>query len=80
MKPRRTPTTDTVFRLEGGNEDNDLWVRTGEEDGAPTLTSVWSLDADERAVIADGGCVTLTTFGAGTPPVRIAVTDEQPGR
>lgn len=80
MRPRRTPTTDRVFRLLGGTEDNDLWVRTGSTDGQPWLESVWDFTDEERAQIAAGGNIVLRSWGSGTPPVAMYVTDEQPGR
>lgn len=73
MKPRRTPQTDVVFSLVGGNEDNDLWVRRGSTDGQPWIESVWELDDDERATIAAGGTIELRVWGAGTPPVSLAI-------
>jgi hypothetical protein len=73
MRPRRTPTSTTVFRLAGGNEDNDLWVRQGDTDGEPWIESVWELDEDELAAIAAGGTIELRVFGRGTPPVSLAV-------
>jgi hypothetical protein len=71
MKPRRTPTSNHVFSLPGGNEDNDLWVQR-DVDPAFSL-SVWELDDEERAAIAEGGTVELVIFGAGHPPVSLAV-------
>ena len=73
MRPRRVPTSTSVFRLAGGNEDNDLWVRKGSTDGDPWIESVWELDEDERAAVAAGGTIELRTYGAGTPPVSLAV-------
>jgi hypothetical protein len=73
MRPRRTPTSTTVFRLAGGTEDNDLWVRQGDTDGDPWIESVWELDEDEIVAIAAGGTIELRVFGRGTPPVSLAV-------
>lgn len=81
MRPRRTPTTNVVFALPGGNEDNDLHARYVEaEDGQACIESVWTLDEDERLAIADGANIVLRTFGTLHPPVALYVTDEQPGR
>jgi hypothetical protein len=80
VKPRRTPTSNFVFRLEGGTEDNDLWVRRDVEDGIPTINSVWVPSDEERAAIAAGANLELTVWGQGTPPVALRTTDEQPGR
>lgn len=71
MKPRRIAASNKVYRLQGGTEDNDLWV---EQDVAEqTITSTWELDEDERAAIAAGGTIDLTVWGAGTPPVALKV-------
>jgi hypothetical protein len=74
MRPRRTPDSDAVFRLPGGTEDNDLFVSRGlDAAGAPYIESVWDLDGEERAAIAAGATVELRVYGAGTPPVSLAV-------
>lgn len=76
MRPRRTPETHDVFRLEGGNEDNDLWVsRKTDEFGNRVLESVWQPSAEELEVLAAGGCVRLVVWGPGTPPVAVGVYD-----
>ena len=74
MKPRRTPTADTVFRLHGGNEDNDLWVEmTADPVGHPVILSAWELTDAERSAVAAGGMVELMVWGTGTPPVSLTV-------
>lgn len=73
MKPRRVPTSNFTFTLPGGNEDNDLWVEKTDLDGAPAIISTWELDDDERAAIAAGGTLELAVWGAGHPPVSLAV-------
>lgn len=76
MNPRRTPTSNAVFSLEDGTEDNDLWLRRiATEDGETCLESVWEPSDDERRVIAEGGCIRLVVWGNGTPPVAIGVYD-----
>lgn len=80
MKPRRTPSSNQVFRLEGGTEDNDLWVRHALEAGVPTINSVWELTDEERAAIAAGANIELTVWGTGTPPVALRTTDEPLGK
>lgn len=56
MNPRRTHESNFVFRLEGGTEDNDLWVHRGlDEDQIPVICSVWEL-----------------TCGVCHPPIAIA--------
>jgi hypothetical protein len=75
MRARRTPKSNKVFILEGGNEDNDLHVEIGEEDGIPTITSVWELTPEERQQITAGFNIELTVWGQGTPPVALRTTD-----
>lgn len=80
MKPRRTWRSDTVFRLPGGNEDNDLWVeRRADETGRPVLESVWEPTPEEREAIARGDNVYLLVWG-GQPPVALGVTDVPLGK
>lgn len=75
MKPRRTVDSTTVFRLEGGNEDNDLWVHRGtDQDGAPVIVSVWQPSELEREAIANGANLELVVWGDGTPPVALGTT------
>ena len=74
MRPRRTWFSNQVFRLLGGNEDNDLWVhRDQAADGSPIIRSCWVPTDDERAAIADGANVELCVWGAGPPPVSMGV-------
>lgn len=80
MKPRRTPTSNKVFELAGGTEDNHLWVRVAEEDGRAVITSVWELSSVERDLVVNGGNIELTVWGEGTPPVALRVTGEPLGR
>lgn len=80
MKPRRTPSSNTVFSLPGGTEDNDLWVRRDVLAGEPVICSVWVPTDEERAAIAGGANIELIVWGEGTPPVALRTTPEQPGR
>lgn len=81
MKPRRTHRSDTVFRLPGGTEDNDLWVeRRVDESNFPVLESVWEPTDEERAAIAEGQNVYLLVWGGGHPPVALGVTDVPLGK
>lgn len=81
MKPRRFPMANKVFRLPGGNEDNDLWVEQGghPEYGA-FVRSVWEFTPKERQRIANGQNISLTTLGHGTPPIIMLVTPELLGK
>lgn len=76
MKPRRTPTSTTVLRLVGGNEDNDLWV----EQRGPLIVSVWELTDAERTAIAAGATIELMVWGRGMPPVSLGIGESMAGR
>jgi len=81
MRARRTVNSDKVFRLPGGNEDNDLWVEVFEDDdGYPIIASVWEPTPQERLRIAAGENVKLMVWGSGHPPVAMGVTDERLGK
>lgn len=64
LKPRRTHLSNLVWRLEGGNEDNDLWTVTDGE----TVRSTWVPTDEQRARIAAGENIELVVWG-GQPPV-----------
>lgn len=79
MRPRRTPRSNSVFRLDGGNEDNDLWVEA--KSGPPaTLVTTWELTDEERRAVADGANIELTIFGDAHPPTAMRVTRQRLGR
>lgn len=88
MRPRRTPSSNDVIHLPGGNEDNALHVRMGlardylaEDDPSitgPAIAAVFEPDEAERAAIATGANVQLVIFGTRVPPLSLAVTREQP--
>lgn len=80
MRPRRTPSSTTVFRLVGGTEDNDLWTRIEEVDGIPVIVSVWELTPEERQHIAAGANLQLEIHGAEQPPVAMQTTFETLGK
>ncbi|HWE81435.1 MAG TPA: hypothetical protein VG265_07280 [Gaiellaceae bacterium] len=71
MKPRRTPTSTTVFELSGGNEDNSLWARV--DSSVPEIETVWELSETERCAIAGGATIELRILGTGHPPVHLGV-------
>lgn len=79
MKPRRTPSSNQVWRLQGGTEDNDLWAETRMQDGTPVIKSVWELTPAERQAVAEGANIALLVWG-GQPPVAIETTAEPLGR
>lgn len=84
MRPRRTPSSNFVYRLPGGTEDNDLHCRIGVTPGphtpagVPCIVAVFEPDPEERAAIAAGDNVELTILGEAMPPVSITTTREQP--
>lgn len=70
MKPVRTPDSNALFTLPGGNEDNYLYA---EQTVGGEIHSVWELHPAERAMLAGGGRVRLTIFGALVPPVLLTI-------
>jgi hypothetical protein len=81
VKPRRTHYSTNVFRLVGGNEDNDLWVqRDIDGTGHPIIRSCWVPTEEERAAIAAGANVELITWGIGTPPLAMSVVSYPLGK
>ena len=74
MRPKKTPLSNHVFELPGGNEDNTLFVEAHlDEQGQPVMTSVWELTENERWLISQGGTIELHVWGRGTPPVALSV-------
>lgn len=74
MIQRKTPSSNKVFELAGGNEDNFLFVEAHlDQNDRPVITSVWEPDEEERALLAAGGTVELHVWGTGTPPVALSV-------
>lgn len=74
MKPRRTPDSNQVFRLPGGTEDNDLWVRlTVDQHDDDVIESVWQPNDLERRMLAEGAHVRLVVWGRAHPPVAVGV-------
>jgi len=70
LKPIRTPDSNTVYTLPGGNEDNYLYIERT-DDGE--LHSVWEMTAAERLLLAGGGRVQLTIIGSLVPPIILSV-------
>lgn len=87
MRSRKTPSSNFVYRLEGGTEDNDLHVRRttvgdyyADDPASPdalVVVSVWEPSQEDRALIAGGANIELAIVG-GQPPVSLSVTEEQP--
>jgi hypothetical protein len=80
MKPKRVPTSNFVFSLPGGNEDNDLWVQRTMENDRPIIISVWELQGYERIAIAEGATIELRIWGEGMPPVSLSIGESLKSR
>lgn len=80
MWPRRTHASNRVYRLAGGNEDNDLWVHeTADDQDTTVISSVWVPTDEQRERIANGENIELAVWG-GQPPVSLGVTDVPIGK
>ena len=80
INPRRFKSANKVWRLVGGNEDNDLWALNEEDPHyGVTVTSVFVPTERQRQQIADGANIALTVLGA-QPPVMVRLTDEPLGK
>jgi hypothetical protein len=75
VRPRRTRSSNHVYQLPGGTEDNDLWCQRIEPG---MIASVWVFDEAERKAIAEGANVRLVIYYEPIPPVSMSVTTEQP--
>lgn len=81
IAPKRTPFSNSVFKLEGGTEDNDLWVQqTLDADMSPVIASVFVPTDEQREAIAQGKNIELVIWGTAQPPVAMLVTNKQPGK
>lgn len=81
MKPRRTPDSNVVFHLPGGNEDNDLWAEaTLDTSGRRVICSVWQFTDEERQAVAEGANIELVVWGSGVPPLAVHITDTPLGK
>lgn len=79
MKPTTSPYTNSVFKLPGGTEENDLPAeRTTDEAGRRLIISTWQPDDAERAAIMAGSPIELIVWGDAQPPVAVAVADAIP--
>lgn len=74
LRPRRTWASNQVFRLPGGNEDNDLWVHVDDD----RLVSTWVPTDEQRQAILDGANIDLHVWGAGMPPVALTLNSRTP--
>lgn len=81
MRVRRTPSSNCVFALPGGTEDNDAWVTIGTDDqGADVIRLTFELEPADRHRISRGDNIELIIWGRGMPPVAMQTTDEELGR
>lgn len=76
LRPRRTWFTETVFRLPGGTEDNDLWVHQDEA----TIRSVFVPTDEQRTAIAAGANLELIVWGGAQPPVAVRLNEDPIGK
>jgi hypothetical protein len=82
VKAKKTEYSETVLRLPGGTEKNDLWfypMEVQDEVLGRTIAicSVWVPTHEERERIANGENVRLICWSEGHPPVAMDVTDER---
>lgn len=81
LRPRRTHDSNFVFRLEGGTEDNDLWVEVINPGGpGQRFTSTWELTDEQRKMIAAGANIDLHVWSRGHPPVAVTLGTTPLGR
>lgn len=81
MRARRTILSNSIFRLVGGTEDNDLWTRKfTHDDGSPLIGSTWVPTDEEREAIAAGHNIELIVWGEGVPPLAMRLDDTPLGR
>ena len=79
MKPVKTRACNLL--IEGGNIADSLPAyveKHVEPNGRATMliTSFWKPSDAELKILADGGAVSLTIFGAPIPPVQIGVSPD----
>ncbi len=79
IHPRRFHSANTVWRLEGGTEDNDLWALNHDTGFGTGVTSVFVPTDEQREAIANGENIALTVIG-GQPPVLLRLTNEPLGK
>jgi hypothetical protein len=81
MRARRTVFSNKVFRMPGGNEDQDLWAMTDtDSDDDPVIRTTWVPDDEERAEIAGGSNVEVVIWGVEHPAMAVTTDDAQLGR
>lgn len=78
MNPVKTKKTTTIFKLDGGTEENDLPVEVAEADGSEVkvFISTWEPSIKEREEIFLGKNVELIVWGTGHPPVEVRVEED----
>lgn len=75
MRPVKVASSNLVYHLPGGNEDNDLHCQRVEPG---QIHSVWLPTQAERQAIAAGANVELAIFGEPIPPVSLRIVEDEP--
>lgn len=74
MRPIRTPETNILYTLPGGNEDNFLHAQLC----ADGVKSNWELTPRERRMVAGGALITLALLGLQPHHPPVVLTIEPP--
>jgi hypothetical protein len=74
MNPIKHPTNNFTFRAPEGMDDCiDLHVTRVDEQSGKENFSFWKPTPEELAMLNANGCVALSVFGSGHPPVWVGV-------
>lgn len=72
MKPVRTPWTNSLYKLEGGTDENDLPIeKTHDADEHPVLVSTWEVSPQEAQEIVKGKRIQVIIWGEEHPPIAV---------
>lgn len=78
MDPIVTEYTNTIFKLPGGTEENDLPVEKNvDSHGRDVLVSTWKLSDVELAALQESGKIDLIIWGKDHPPVALAIHEQE---
>lgn len=77
MESRKTKSCNIVFRLEGGDESNNLHGYRGHDTaGNNVCCGVFVPNEEERAAIASGYKIVVAIWGDTVPPMDIVLLDD----